>query len=332
MKLNIQIGQLADSVEEFNDIKLQHNEEVDIRDLGCYVDTPTGPTLINQIIKKENLEGIKVTLENGLLDKFEIKCAKKHILRKDSIDIFADEIVTGDKIDTKYGPYPVISIEDIEDSTYYDIGIDYPHIYYDSDGILHHNTLMTACLSQATEAYGRSIVIVPNKKLVEQTEKDFLMLGLDCGVFYGKRKEYTKTHTICTWQSLNSLNKKTKSAEAIIPIGEFTKDVTAIIVDECLDGETLVTTPNGKKEIKSLKPGDKIYSFNESTNSPEEDEIVKLHKNLLKSRTADMYEIELDDGNVLHITGNHKVLTQRGWVEVEKLTLDDEIKSINTIN
>ena len=71
-------------------------------------------------------------------------------------------------------------------------------------------TLVTAALSSITEQYGRSIVIVPNKSLVTQTEEDYINLGLDVGVFYGDRKEFGHTHTICTWQSLNILLKNTK--------------------------------------------------------------------------------------------------------------------------
>lgn len=93
-------------------------------------------------------------------------------------------------------------------------------------------TLITAVLSNKVEPYGRSIVIVPNKSLVTQTEEDYINMGLDVGVFFGDRKEFGKTHTICTWQSLNILLKKTKNAEAPISIGEFLEDVVCIMVDE----------------------------------------------------------------------------------------------------
>ena len=93
-------------------------------------------------------------------------------------------------------------------------------------------TLMTAALSKSVEAYGRSIVIVPNKSLVVQTETDYINLGLDVGVYFGDRKEYNKTHTICTWQSLNNMLKSTKSGEAEIPIGEFIEGVVCVMVDE----------------------------------------------------------------------------------------------------
>ena len=93
-------------------------------------------------------------------------------------------------------------------------------------------TLMTAALSKSVEQYGRSIVIVPNKSLVTQTEEDYINMGLDVGVFFGDRKEFGKTHTICTWQSLNILLKNTKNSVAPITIGEFIEDVVCIMVDE----------------------------------------------------------------------------------------------------
>lgn len=93
-------------------------------------------------------------------------------------------------------------------------------------------TLMTASLSWQAEHYGRSIVIVPNKSLVTQTETDYRNLGLDVGVYFGDRKEWGKQHTICTWQSLNILLKNTKSGEAECTIQDFLEDVVCVIVDE----------------------------------------------------------------------------------------------------
>jgi superfamily II DNA or RNA helicase len=92
-------------------------------------------------------------------------------------------------------------------------------------------TIMTAALSQRCEAHGRTIVIVPNKSLVTQTEKDYRGLGLDVGVYFGDRKEWGKKHTICTWQSLNILLKNTKNGSDIT-IHDFIEDVVCIMVDE----------------------------------------------------------------------------------------------------
>jgi superfamily II DNA or RNA helicase len=94
-------------------------------------------------------------------------------------------------------------------------------------------TIMTATLSKICEKYGRSLVIVPNKSLVEQTEEDYVNVGLDVGVYYGDRKDLGKTHTICTWQSLNILDKKSKNGEAdLITLAKFLEGVSCIIIDE----------------------------------------------------------------------------------------------------
>ena len=93
-------------------------------------------------------------------------------------------------------------------------------------------TVITAALADGVSPYGRSIVIVPNKSLVTQTEEDFVNMQLDVGVYFGDRKDYNRTHTICTWQSLNNLLKNTKNDEADITIGEFLEGVVCVIVDE----------------------------------------------------------------------------------------------------
>lgn len=95
-------------------------------------------------------------------------------------------------------------------------------------------TIMTATLSHCAEKYGRTIVIVPNKDLVTQTEEDYINVGLDVGVYYGDRKDLGKTHTICTWQSLNILDKKSKnwSADIALTLAEFLDGVKTVIVDE----------------------------------------------------------------------------------------------------
>ena len=93
-------------------------------------------------------------------------------------------------------------------------------------------TITTATLSKVCEPYGRTLIIVPNKSLVEQTLDDYVNCGLDVGVYYGDRKDFGKTHTICTWQSLNILEKRHKNGESTFGLDEFLDGVSAVIVDE----------------------------------------------------------------------------------------------------
>lgn len=116
-------------------------------------------------------------------------------------------------------------------------------------------TLMTAAMSASVEKYGRSIVVVPNKSLVVQTEEDYINLGLDVGVYFGDRKEIGKTHTICTWQSLNTMLKATKNNVAPVTIEDFLEDVICVIIDEVHQAKadalkTLLTGPMANIPIR----------------------------------------------------------------------------------
>ena len=93
-------------------------------------------------------------------------------------------------------------------------------------------TIITATLSHLMEKLGRTLVIVPNKSLVTQTEEDYVNCGLDVGVYFGDRKELGKTHTICTWQSLNILDKKSKNYDDVLTLAEFLEGVQTVIIDE----------------------------------------------------------------------------------------------------
>jgi len=110
-------------------------------------------------------------------------------------------------------------------------------------------TVVTAALSQRCEQYGRTIVIVPNRSLVLQTEEDYINMGLDVGIIFGGRHEYNHKHTIATWQSLDSMMKKEKKGEAEVTLADFISgkgielaeefqssihnQIVAVIVDEC---------------------------------------------------------------------------------------------------
>jgi superfamily II DNA or RNA helicase len=94
-------------------------------------------------------------------------------------------------------------------------------------------TIICAALSKIVQTNGRTIIVVPSKDLVLQTEEDYINLGLDVGVFYGNRKEFNKQHTICTWQSLDRLNSNTKNGLTEVEISEFLQDVVMVLVDEC---------------------------------------------------------------------------------------------------
>ena len=222
----------------------------------------------------------------------------------------------------------LISIKSVSNEPVKCIMIDSPeHLYVTDDYIVTHNTITTATLSQLCEPYGRSMVIVPSKDLVIQTEADYKNVGLDVGVYYGDRKELNKTHTICTWQSLEALDKKNPD-KAILSLAEMIDGVTTVIVDECFDGDARVlTSDRGYIPIKEIESGDSIINYSEETKEFKVDTVVKPHTNIAKSNNEKMYELEFDNGATIKVTGNHKFLTTVGWVRADELTDTHDIIS-----
>ncbi|WKV23527.1 ATP-dependent DNA helicase [Salmonella phage SEA1] len=165
---------------------------------------------------------------------------------------------------------------------------------------------------------GKILIIVPTTALVDQMINDFCdyrLFGKQhmLGIRSGTRRDSDAMIYVATWQT------------AIKQPKEWFSQFGLMMNDECFDGDTLIKTPNGDVKIKDIKPGDKIYSYNEDTKEVFEDEVVKLHKNLTKSSSEKMYELEMDDGTIIKVTGNHKFLTNRGWVRADELTENDDI-------
>jgi superfamily II DNA or RNA helicase len=109
------------------------------------------------------------------------------------------------------------------------------HLYITDDYIITHNTSMCAALALCyeREANFRSLIIVPDKNLTEQTRDQYNFFQLDAGEYSGTRKEYEHMHVVSTWQSL-------KNNPILI------QDFQTIIVDEChgLKGNVLTKLLN----------------------------------------------------------------------------------------
>lgn len=83
-------------------------------------------------------------------------------------------------------------------------------------------TLIAAAISKGYEISSnfRSIIIVPDKNLTEQTRNEYAFFGLDVGEYSGTRKQLSNQHLVATWQALQ--NNPT-----------IVQDYQVIICDEC---------------------------------------------------------------------------------------------------
>lgn len=89
------------------------------------------------------------------------------------------------------------------------------HQYLTTNYIVTHNTIVCATMSKLLSVYGNVLMIVPNVDLVEQSKATFDKIGIDCGVWYGKKK-VRKPITISTWQSLQKAPELFDGVVAVI--------------------------------------------------------------------------------------------------------------------
>ena len=173
----------------------------------------------------------------------------------------------------------------------------------------------------------RMVYVVPNISLVNQTEEKFYEYEDDCNkkpvwksqcVFGGAKKD-DNTDVNVVFGTFQSLAKKGL---------EYFSKFDIVFIDECLHPDTLITMEDfSKKKIKDIKIGEKVCTLNEKTHKIESKEVEFIYKNL--SKKQQMYEIEMESGNIIKITGNHKVLTLENiWKRIDELNENDEIVEI----
>jgi DNA polymerase III gamma/tau subunit len=88
-------------------------------------------------------------------------------------------------------------------------------------------------------------------------------------------------------------------------------DKKIYVFDECFSKKTLVETSNGPREIRTINPGDKVFSLHGL------DLVKHVFKNKVSlSRTI---KLTLSDGRVIFTTKKHRFWTNAGWVEAQYL-------------
>jgi hypothetical protein len=197
-EINCTIGELFAAISlienhKFNDdVEYFQKEKIEI-------ETQDGYSLVKGLIKKR-AETVTIQTTAG-----EVKCARKHILFDgNGNEVFADQLVVGDAIKTKTGYARVLGTSLTEEKDVFDLEVDREdHTYATANGVLHHNTSITAALSYF---YGRTgykiITIVPSGDLVTQTKEWYEALQLDVGEYSGDNKDIDHTHVVATWQAI----------------------------------------------------------------------------------------------------------------------------------
>jgi len=95
-----------------------------------------------------------------------------------------------------------------------------------------------------------------------------------------------------------------------------TEPVPSLHFNALLEG-SLISTKNGYQQIEKIKIGDEVLTH--------KNRYQKVYDTMSKFEDKEYYEIELDNGQKINITGEHPILTFRGWIRADHLMISDDI-------
>lgn len=195
------IGDLFDVITEIEGHLFEDNQEYYQR-TPLFVPSPDGYCEVVAMIRKVS-DCVKIKFT----DNSELTCADMHILYSNDAQVYAKDLICGTTVDC-YSAYSysktVASVTKLFDRTVYDVMVSNPeHRYCTYDGIIHHNTTITAALSHRYSTSGYPcITIVPSDDLVSQTYEWYDMLGMDTGLYSGSNKDIDHLNVVATWQAV----------------------------------------------------------------------------------------------------------------------------------
>lgn len=188
-------------------MKLTYRQIHKLLDKGVemFVDSPTGKKKILNKFSKIS-EGYIIKYD----DNTETNCAVAHNMIFNGILKGASEIQIGDIDDLSHKK--VISKIKIPEQEYLDFEISDPNGLYIQNGIIHHNSGKSLCISLILEFFRRKgyngILVVPNVNLLTQFISDIKSYGLNeladntLLLGDGNISDFSKPLTITTWQSM----------------------------------------------------------------------------------------------------------------------------------
>lgn len=93
-------------------------------------------------------------------------------------------------------------------------------------------TLMCGALCKKVKDFGKIVLVVDGIDLCKQTCNELKLFGCDCGIVGCGLREFGHDVTVCTWQTVNSINKKSSDFLNLEELTQLKKGVIALIFDE----------------------------------------------------------------------------------------------------
>jgi len=119
--------------------------------------------------------------------------------------------------------------------------------------------------------------------------------------------------------------KKGVSKENAHDLLQTLSKYTGYTFNKCLSLNTNVITPNGIKNIKKIKVGEEVLSYDYKKNDVYTTKVKNIHKNGKKK----LYRIKTDTGHIIESTLDHKFMVANGTQQTLQTILDKNLEIID---
>ncbi len=177
--------------------------------------------------------------------------------------------------------------------------------------------LMGAILSRFVDMGWPALCLARDIKLVEQNSRTFFVMRVLNSIYsasFSKRMEYANGGVIVSNEATAYNAISSGAWDSYVP--------RAVIVDECLTGDTMIETESGFFRIDDPRLKDeRILCLDENTGKHYYHNPVRVFSNGVRVVSS----ITTESGHQINCTDNHRLYTPYGWMESGDIDIGDPI-------
>lgn len=287
-------------------------EEYTVED--TYIETPNGSCKVLKVYKTIPLPIRKIVTEHHSL-----RCSEHHLIQTPDGWRYANQLKKGSVINTETGPEAITEAFYDGIENLYDITIDHPSGAFYSSGIVSHNSTTFAArqliLTHLVPQY-KSLYVCPQHDQLKTYADRYMEMESAFRINVGKQNKYSKKYPDNCAVDMRYCLTTANSVRGMT--------VDEVVLDECVAYDSMLKCPGNNTSVDTLKKicdicvGDLVKGASDTKEITYERVTAKKYKG---KRAC--YELVTESGNSIRATGNHKFLTNAGW-----LYLDDIRKSV----
>lgn len=281
---------------------------------NTYIETPNGLCKILKVYKTIPLPTRKIITEH-----YSLRCSEKHLIQTPDGWKYAMQLKKGSVINTETGPESITEAFYDGVDNLYDITIDHPSGAFYSSGIISHNSTTFAArqliLTHLIPQY-KSLYVCPQHDQLKTYADRYMEMESAFRVDVGKQNKYSKKYPDNCAVDMRYCLTTANSVRGMT--------VDECVLDECVAYDSILKCSGTNvsvdiyKKICDICVGDFVKGVSDDKEITYERVTAKQYKG---KRAC--YELVTESGNSIRATGNHKFLTNAGW-----LYLDDIRRSI----